>query len=104
MPLGPVLFGINSVLDSLRIELIDQNPEQQKIEKLKQVQALFQSDPLYAGYGNQDSDAIAYKAVGLAVHKIYDLDEDSSIKNLGDCAKQTLEEHIKNVPKLYPNF
>merc|ERR1712183_588180 len=93
LPVGPVLLGVNSVLEAVASEIIHQNPEQHKIEKLQQVQAIFKTNPLYAGYGNQDSDAIAYKTVGLELSKIFDLDEDSSIKNLEDLELQTIEEH-----------
>jgi phosphatidate phosphatase LPIN len=44
-----------------------------KIAALRNIRNLFPSDgfPFYAGYGNRDTDAISYRAVGISLGKIF---------------------------------
>ena len=53
------------------IQIIDGNPEVQKISKLARVRGVFSGNPLYAAYGNRDSDIMAYKALSIPEDHIF---------------------------------
>jgi len=101
MPVGPVLMQVNSVLDTVKTEVIDQDPEVQKIAKLARVRGLFTQNPLFAGYGNQDSDMTAYKALNIDLDRIFRMDESSLITNIGSGLKLNFTEHIQDIPDIY---
>jgi len=102
MPVGPVLMQVNSVIDTVKTEVIDQDPEVQKIAKLARVKGLFTDNPLYAGYGNQDSDIIAYKALNIDLDRIFRMDESSFITVIGTGLKSNFTQHINIVNDIYP--
>lgn len=102
MPVGPVLMQVNSVFDTVKTEVIDRDPEVHKIAKLARVKGLFAENPLFAGYGNQDSDIIAYKALNIDLNRIYRMDESSVITVIGTRTQTNFTDHIENVADIYP--
>jgi len=104
MPSGPLMMQLNSVVDTLKTEVIDQDPEVQKIAKLSRLQALFPTSPLYAGYGNQDSDIRAYTALNIDLNRIFVMDKASNIRNLGSGTVQNFTQHIESIQDIYPNL
>jgi len=101
MPVGPVLMQVNSVLDTVKTEVIDQDPEVQKIAKLARIKGLFTENPLFAGYGNQDSDMMAYKALNINLDRIFRMDESSLITVIGSGLKQNFTDHIEDIADIY---
>lgn len=53
LPDGPLLLNPTSLISALHREVIEKKPEQFKIACLSDIQALFQKNPFYAGYGNK---------------------------------------------------
>ena len=53
------------------LQVVDNNPQVGKIAKLTMVRGLFTGNPLYAGYGNRDTDTEAYKATRIQSDRIY---------------------------------
>jgi len=104
MPAGPLMMQLNSVVDTLKTEVIDQDPEVQKIAKLSRLQALFPTSPLYAGYGNQDSDIRAYTALNIDFNRIFVMDKASNIRNLGTGTMQNFTQHIESISDIYPKL
>eukprot|EP00088_Acartia_fossae_P009277 TRINITY_DN14484_c1_g1_i5.p1 TRINITY_DN14484_c1_g1~~TRINITY_DN14484_c1_g1_i5.p1 ORF type:complete len:344 (-),score=43.26 TRINITY_DN14484_c1_g1_i5:179-1210(-) len=104
MPVGPVMMQVNSIIDTVKTEVIDQDPEVQKIAKLARVRGLFASNPLFAGYGNQDSDIIAYKALNIDLNRIFRLDEESNLRTIGTGLQQNVSQHILDVSDIYPTY
>lgn len=52
-----------------------------KIAALRNIRNLFPADeyPFYAGFGNRDTDAISYRAVGINLGKIFIINHDGEI-------------------------
>ena len=52
-----------------------------KIAALKNIYNLFPEDsnPFVGGFGNRDTDAISYRAVGISLDKIYIVNDDGEI-------------------------
>lgn len=52
-----------------------------KIAALKNINNLFpeESNPFVGGFGNRDTDAISYRAVGVSLNKIFIVNNDGEI-------------------------
>jgi len=61
------------LFQSFKREVIQRNPQAFKIVALRDVRHLFPTDhnPFYAGFGNRNTDVVAYSAVGVPTSKIY---------------------------------
>ena len=62
-------------------EVIERTPQKFKAEKLREIGGLFpiERNPFFAGFGNRDTDAIAYRAAGVPLNKIFIINTESSI-------------------------
>jgi len=80
MPQGPVLLQVESVLGALETELLNGQPEVNKIAALSRVRGLFPGrEPFWAGYGNKAWDILAYKAIGINPNRIFNVLSDSKV-------------------------
>lgn len=111
LPAGPILLQANSVLSALKTEVVDGNPEVQKIAKLARVRGIFNNargegnNPLYAAYGNRDTDIMAYRALSIPPSRIFRLDEESMIVSEEESAQPTnYTMHIQQVQTIYPKY
>lgn len=61
---------------SINREIILKRPQEFKIACLNNIRNLFPYgvDPIYAGFGNRDSDALSYEQVGIPKDKIFIVD------------------------------
>lgn len=85
MPEGPVLTSTDGLFTALNREIIQKTPHLFKIKMLKAFYKVFgngQKNPLYAGFGNKETDAIAYSTVAIETKKIFTINEKSEIKVL----------------------
>jgi phosphatidate phosphatase PAH1 len=74
LPHGPVVLSPDRLFQSLAREVIYKRPQDFKVPALRDIRNLFpknQPSPFYAGFGNRDSDKIAYKSVGVPPGKIF---------------------------------
>lgn len=73
LPEGPVVISPDGLFPSLYREVIRRAPHEFKIACLSDIRALFPSDrnPFYAGFGNRETDAISYEAVGIPKGKVF---------------------------------
>lgn len=90
LPEGPVIMSPDRFFMAMRREVIEGNPEQFKIPCLLDIRRLFYPRPLdsldpmnmndeertmpcpfYAGFGNRNTDAVSYQAVGINPSRIY---------------------------------
>ncbi|CAL0332696.1 unnamed protein product [Lupinus luteus] len=73
LPDGPVVISPDGLFPSLYREVIQRAPHEFKIACLEDMRALFPPDcnPLYAGFGNRDTDEISYLKVGIPKGKIF---------------------------------
>jgi len=71
MPEAPLIISPSSFFSTIRREVIYKRPEVFKLTALRDIKNLFDHNPFYAGFGNTSSDAIAYKAAGFNMSKIF---------------------------------
>jgi len=104
MPRGPIFLRVDSIFNAFATEVIDGNPEVQKISKLARVRGLFPGNPHYAAYGNKETDITAYKALNIQTQRIYKLDEDSLITTVSSGDVSNFTQHTELVQDNYPNY
>ena len=74
LPHGPVVLSPDRLFQSLAREVIYKRPQEFKVPALRDIRNLFPKNrpsPFYAGFGNRDSDKIAYRSVGVTPGKIF---------------------------------
>jgi len=73
LPHGPLFMSPDRTIPSIKRELISKRPEVFKMACLKDIQSLFPADhnPFHAGFGNRETDAIAYRSVGIPLEKVF---------------------------------
>lgn len=91
MPDGPVIMSPDRLVKSFKREVIDRKPQIFKIAALKNIKKLFNSDhnPFYGGFGNRDTDAISYRAVGIDLGKIMIINKDGEIHHFNSMYKNS---------------
>ena len=67
--------------ESMTREVIQKKPQMFKIPALKNIYNMFpeNSEPFVGGFGNRDTDALSYRAVGISLNMIYIVNEDGDI-------------------------
>ena len=73
LPHGPVVLSPDRIVPSLKREVVFRRPEIFKIATLRDIKKLFPVDhnPFFGGFGNRETDSIAYRAVGMPLENIY---------------------------------
>ena len=73
MPDGPVITSPDRTFTALKREVIDRRPQEFKIQALNGIVQLFPKSVncFYAGFGNRDTDMMAYLAVGVPSGRIF---------------------------------
>jgi len=102
IPPGPLFLQVESLVGALQTEVIDGQPELNKIVALSKIRGLFPQNPFVSGFGNKEWDILAYKAVGIEPDMIYNVMEDSSIVVEGSGVKTSYGDLISNVTSLFP--
>lgn len=76
LPDGPVFLSPDRLFPSFKREVIDRKPYVFKIAALRDIRNLFPiyRNPLYAGFGNRDTDYRSYSHVGIPEGKIFIID------------------------------
>jgi len=84
LPPGPVILSPDRLVPSFKREIIYRKPEVFKIACLRDLRSLFppNHNPFYAGFGNRETDAIAYQAVGVPPGKIFTINTLGEIRLL----------------------
>jgi len=72
LPHGPLFMSPDRTVPSIKRELSNR-PEMFKMAVLKDIRSLFPADhnPFHAGFGNRETDAIAYRSVGIPLDKVF---------------------------------
>lgn len=73
LPDGPLIISPDRLFKSFFREVIEKNPQKFKTAALNEIGGLFPLEhcPFYAGFGNRDTDAIAYRAAGVDLNRIF---------------------------------
>jgi hypothetical protein len=82
LPEGPMLMSPERLLTALQVEVVSRRPDIFKTQCLTDILGLFppHTKPFYAGFGNRPTDAIAYRAIGIARHKIFIIDHHGDVR------------------------
>jgi phosphatidate phosphatase LPIN len=80
LPDGPLLLSPTSLISAFHREVIEKKPEEFKISCLKDIQALFPTNPFYAGFGNKINDTWAYRAVDIPLSRIFTVNHRGELK------------------------
>jgi len=103
MPQGPILLQVDSVLGALETEVINGQPEVNKIVALSRIGGLFPDNPFVAGFGNKDHDILSYKALSIDPSMVFWVNEDSSILVEGTGEKTDYSTLIDNINQIFPS-
>eukprot|EP01138_Halocafeteria_seosinensis_P001112 gb/GECG01001137.1/.p1 GENE.gb/GECG01001137.1/~~gb/GECG01001137.1/.p1 ORF type:complete len:1629 (+),score=220.09 gb/GECG01001137.1/:1-4887(+) len=89
LPPGPVITSPDRLFDAVKREVILRKPQEFKISALSDIKRLFGTNkfPFYAGFGNRDTDVIAYKQVGIREGKIFIINPKGEIHAAGDARR-----------------
>lgn len=80
LPPGPVFTSAYRFFKAVNNELIRKVPYEFKIACLEEVASLFPgTNPLYSGFGNRDTDVIAYSKVGICSVRIFIVDKSGNL-------------------------
>jgi len=106
LPDGPVLMSPDRLIESFVREVIKRVPQKFKAGVLRDVAGLFPNErnPFYAGFGNRDSDAIAYRAAGVPLHKIFIINPSGAVFVFNNTFCKTYTEINTLVSEIFPNI
>ena len=106
LPAGPLLLSPDGLFSSLKREVIDRTPQILKINILTEIRRLFPQNnfPFYAGFGNRNTDAIAYRAIGIELNKIFIINTKSNVVQLNNKQQKTYESIAQEVNNLFPKL
>lgn len=81
LPDGPLITSPDRLFKSFFREVIQKTPQEFKASALTEVLNLFPrgSKPFFAGFGNRDTDAIAYRTVGVDLERIFVINTNGNI-------------------------
>ena len=105
LPLAPVLLAPDTLLPSFKREVILKKANVFKIAVLKDIKALYSDDynPFHAGFGNRETDAISYRAIDIALEKIFIINTESKIYKVSDNSiYQTYLPLIEEIHEIFP--
>jgi len=102
LPDGPVFMSPDRILHSLNREVILRKPDEFKVGCLRQVQDLFDSNPFYAGFGNRDSDAVAYGKVGIPSSRTFIINPYGEVHCLVSSNSKTYKKLSDLVDEIFP--
>ena len=77
-----------------------------KTATLKNIMELFtlKSDVVYGAYGDEYSDTKAYLNIGIGIEKIYLIDKQGYMINIGTGAKTSYKQQSDNIDEVYPSM
>ena len=109
LPYGPIIMDPDGVFSSFKKGIIQKQQQHIKILSLLEIKNLFgkQDDEqhFYAGFGNKETDAIAYRYLDIPMNNIYIINPSSEVTQLGKKEKTTytkiIESFEENFPKLF---
>jgi len=104
LPIGPVVMSPDRLLRSFKREVILRRPQIFKIEALRDIRNLFPDDrnPFYSGFGNRDTDAMAYRAVGIPLEKVYIINPQGQIHHVNSTYSKSYPMLNEMVDEMFP--
>ena len=104
LPPGPMLMSPDGLFSALKREIIQRKPHLLKIPLLTEIKNLFPENtkPFYAGFGNRDTDAIAYRYLDIPLNNIFIVDPNSEVIQLGKEEITTYKDINNELEKYFP--
>ena len=104
LPPGPMLMSPDGLFSALKREVIQRKPHLLKIPLLTEIKNLFPENikPFYAGFGNRDTDAIAYRYLDIPLNNIFIVDPNSDVIQLGKEETTTYNDINNNLERYFP--
>lgn len=106
LPYGPIIMDPDGVFSSFKKGIIQKQQHLIKILSLLEIKSLFgkkdQEQHFYAGFGNKETDAIAYRYLGIPMNNIYIINPSSEIVQLGKKEKTSYSKLIENFEENFP--
>jgi phosphatidate phosphatase PAH1 len=77
-----------------------------KIAALKNIRNLFPDDhnPFFCGFGNRDTDAVSYRAVGINLDRIFIINHDGEIHHYNSAYKKSYPLLTELADDMFPAF
>jgi len=94
----------DGLFSALKREIIQRKPHLLKIPLLTEIKNLFPENtkPFYAGFGNRDTDGIAYRYLGIPLNNIFLIDTSSKVLRLGETKKESYKSIADKVEDIFP--
>ena len=104
LPPGPMLMSPDGLFSALKREAIQRKPHLLKIPLLTEIKNLFPQNvqPFFGGFGNRDTDAIAYRYLDIPLNNIFIVDPNSDVIQLGKEETTTYKEINTELEKYFP--
>ena len=104
LPKGPIIMDPDGIFTSFKKGIIQKEQYLIKILGLLEIKNLFGDDKqhFFAGFGNKETDAIAYRYLGIDLKNIFIINVFSKITQLGEKNKKSYDELCKNCDILFP--
>ena len=106
LPKGPIIMDPDGIFSSFKKGILQKQTYLIKILSLLEIKNLFDDDEqhFFAGFGNKETDAIAYRYLGIELKNIFIINPSSKINQLGEKNKTTYEELCQNCDSIFPKI
>ncbi len=106
LPPGPIIMSPDGLFSSFKREVIDKNPQILKITTLTEIRTLFPKKycPFYAGFGNRENDAVAYRSVGIDMGKIFIVNTKGDLMQLNNSEIKSYAKLNESVNEVFPDI
>ena len=104
LPPGPLIMSPDGLFTSFKREVIERKPYLLKIPILNELKNLFPEEltPFFMGFGNRDTDGIAYRYVGIPLNNIFLIDSSSKVLRLGETKKESYKLIAEKAEDIFP--
>ena len=105
LPEGPLFMSPDGLFTSFKREVIERKPHLLKIPLLTELKNLFPdgTKPFFAGFGNRETDGVAYRYIDVPLNLIFIIDIKSNVLRLGDSKKTSYKVLSNNLDGIFPN-
>ena len=104
LPPGPLLMSPDGLFTSFKREVIEKQPHLLKIPMLTELKNLFPQDatPFFAGFGNRETDGVAYRYLNIPLNHIFLIDTSSKVLRLGESKKGSYKDISEKIDEIFP--
>ena len=108
LPSGPIIMDPDGIFSSFKKGIVQKQQYLIKILSLLEIKSLFgknnDEENFYAGFGNKETDAIAYRYLGIPLKSIFIINMFSGIVQLGEKEKTTYPKLIESFDNYFPKI